>query len=138
MNEENNRPLVGLQVLVIKDGKVLIGFHKSKDVYGIPGGHWENGETLEEGAKREVLEESGVVCKNLKFVCNFENYREDKKRSYITVSYTADYDSGNIEGNVEEGTVDWQWIVPQEALKLNLFPTCRTLIEILLKENKLQ
>src|SRR5258708_5603914 len=89
-------PKVGIQVLVIKDGKVLVGKDERKGVgiWGVPAGHWENGETLVEAGKREVLEESGIVCDNLQFVNNYDFFREDKGISYVSIGYSSDYVSG--------------------------------------------
>ena len=48
-------------VIVVKGGKVLVGWDGFKKKYAFPGGNWEGSgvETLEEGAIREVYEETG-------------------------------------------------------------------------------
>lgn len=116
--------------MVIKEGKILFGrdLHKG-DVFAIPGGHWENGETLKECAKREVREESGVECDHLSLVGVYDFYREDKQRSYVSICMKADYVSGNPRSQVEEGRVEWDWYAPEEALKLNLFPPDRIFVQ---------
>ena len=47
MSSSDLSPKVGLQVLIVKDGKILVGIDgkKGERVYGVPAGHWENGET---------------------------------------------------------------------------------------------
>jgi ADP-ribose pyrophosphatase YjhB (NUDIX family) len=116
---------------VRKDGKILIGedTRKGEAVYGVPGGHWESGETLIECARREVLEESGVVCQFVGLVSLYDFFRPDKDRSYITVGMKADYVSGELADLQEEGRLNWGWYEPEEALKLNLFPADKILIE---------
>jgi ADP-ribose pyrophosphatase YjhB (NUDIX family) len=48
--------------VVIKDGKVLLSHELKKDVYMSPGGGLEEGESLAECCKREILEETGVIA----------------------------------------------------------------------------
>lgn len=50
----------GCGVIVVKDGKVLIGKRKDNGLICGPGGHIENGETPEEAAVRETREEFGI------------------------------------------------------------------------------
>jgi 8-oxo-dGTP diphosphatase len=131
MEKKNERPSIGVATVVIKDGKILIGedTRKGDAVYGVPGGHWESGETLKECAKREVLEESGIICENIKLISVYDFYREDKGKSYVTIGMRADYISGNLSDLKEEGRLNWNWYEPQEALKLNLFAPDKILIE---------
>jgi len=58
------RPKVGVGIILIKDGKTLLG--KRKNAHGEgewahPGGHLEGGETLEMCVRRELLEETGIT-----------------------------------------------------------------------------
>lgn len=125
-----NRPLVGVATVVVKDGKILLGRDIRKgDVYAVPGGHWENGETLKECAKREVMEESGIICSEPTLISVYDFYRKDKERSYVAIGVKADYLSGEFVNNDEEGRKDWAWYDPNEALTLNLFAPDKILIE---------
>lgn len=129
--DESNCPSVGVATVVTKDGLVLIGkdTRKGDTVFGVPGGHWESGETLKECAAREVLEESGISCSNVQLISIYDFYREDKGKSYITVGMKAEYISGNLTDLQDEGRLDWGWYSTADALKLNLFPADRVLIE---------
>ena len=56
--------LHGVGVLVVRDGKVLVGRRLSphgRGTWSPPGGKAEPGETEEETARRELVEESGLV-----------------------------------------------------------------------------
>lgn len=73
------RPHVGVQAIILKEGKVLmgkrIGSH-SPNTWGFPGGKLEFGEELLDCARREVLEETGLTIKNLR-LGPYVNHRND-------------------------------------------------------------
>jgi len=52
-------------IIYIEDekGRVLCGKRNDTGLYVTPGGHIENGEEPAEGAKRELLEETGLTAK---------------------------------------------------------------------------
>lgn len=64
-------PRVGIGVMVIRDGKVLLGRRQGSHGaghYAWPGGHLEYMESFEECAKREVREETGIEIDNVRFL----------------------------------------------------------------------
>lgn len=126
-----NKPTVGVATVVIKDNKILIGkdTRKGDNLFSVPGGHWESGETLKECAAREVKEESNINCKNIQLISVFDFYRKDKEKSYVTIGMKADYDFGDVRDFLDEGRLEWDWYLPEEALKLNLFAPDKILIE---------
>jgi 8-oxo-dGTP diphosphatase len=56
------RPQVGVGVIIVRDGKILLGLRRSHGAgtWALPGGHLEWGETVESCARREVKEETGL------------------------------------------------------------------------------
>jgi 8-oxo-dGTP pyrophosphatase MutT (NUDIX family) len=63
-----HRPLVmcAAGVLIVNEkNEVLLQQRTDNNMWGIPGGALELGELLEETAKREVLEETGLIVSNL-------------------------------------------------------------------------
>ena len=66
-----NRPQVGVAVIIAHNGRVLLlkrkGSH-GEGTWAPPGGHLEFGESLEECAMRETLEETEIVIDNVQFV----------------------------------------------------------------------
>ena len=59
-------PVVGVGAVVIKGGKVLLvkrGVDPKKGLWAIPGGSLKLGETLQEGAEREIMEETGITIR---------------------------------------------------------------------------
>ena len=60
---ETNHPRVGLGIIIVnKEGNILIGKRKGSHAqkYSIPGGHLDLGETFEQGAIREIKEETNL------------------------------------------------------------------------------
>ena len=63
------RPYIGVAVIVVRDGRVLLG--KRRNAHGagtwqFPGGHLEYGESIEACARRELFEETGLSILNLR------------------------------------------------------------------------
>ncbi|MFA4931272.1 MAG: NUDIX domain-containing protein [Patescibacteria group bacterium] len=124
-------PAIGVATVVVYQNKIAIGrdTRKGQNVYGVPGGHWESGETLKECAIRETKEECGLDIANPRLISVYDFYRPDKKKSYVTIGMKADYLSGQFTNLENEGRLQWSWYSIEEALKLNLFPPDRILIE---------
>lgn len=71
MNQNN---LAGVAVVITQDNNILLTLRKAGDNIGtfeLPAGHIEDGEDLEETAKREVFEETGLVIGDLKVLATF-------------------------------------------------------------------
>ena len=92
----NERPKVGIGVLIFKEGKVLLGKRKNahgEGEYAGTGGHLENLESFADCAKRETLEETGIEIDNVRFLC-VTNLRKYAPKHYIDIGVTADWKSG--------------------------------------------
>lgn len=71
----NNGPKVGVAVFVISDSKIVLGKRKNahgQGAWASPGGHLEFGETLEACAKRELLEETGLIAESAKKILVYQ------------------------------------------------------------------
>jgi 8-oxo-dGTP diphosphatase len=122
--EQKDRPKVGVAAIVIKDGKVL--FHKRKGAHGegtwsFPGGHLEFGESVEECAIRETLEEAGIHITNLRHATFTNDVFEKEGKHYITLYVVADHLSGvprTMEPAKSEGWAWFDWDHPPSPVFL--------------------
>ncbi len=97
----------------IKKGNKYLMLHRAShkkimpDVWMAPGGHIEFNEGLFEAAKREVLEETGLKIKNLKVKAVGTAYLKDLDQEIFFHLVTADYASGKIIQNDQDGELKW-------------------------------
>lgn len=94
------RPKIGVAVYILKDNKVLLLRRKGSHGEGTwcpPGGHLEFGESLEDCAVREALEETNVKIKNIRFGTATNDIFKEEKKHYITIHMIADYASGEAK-----------------------------------------
>lgn len=121
-------------VLVRKEKEVLLVHAKNfrTDHYGLVAGFVETGETLEEAVHREVMEETGLHIKNLKYFAS----QPWPYPCGLMVGFTADYDGGKIHLQRSELTKG-SWFdkdhLPQIPEKLSI---ARQLIDHWLEEMK--
>ena len=118
-------PRVGVGAIVINDGKVLLvkrGIPPGKDLWAIPGGHVELGETLQETAEREILEETGIIIKARDPVYTFDLIERDNpgkiRFHYIVVDLMAEYISGEPHG--DDDALEASWLSWEEIKKLSV------------------
>jgi len=119
------RPLIGVAAIVIKDNMVLLG--KRKNAHGagtwaFPGGHLEFNESIEDCAKREVFEETGIHIKNIRYG-TFTNdiFRKDQKH-YVTLFVISEYDDGQLELKEPEKCEKWDWFFWNELPEPRFLP----------------
>ncbi len=110
MGNENSVK-VGIGVMIIKDGKVLLGKRKgahASGVYALPGGHFEYMESIVESAKREVTEETGIEITNVRLL-DLVNIKAYVPKHYIDIGLLADWKSGEPVVLEPEKCESWDW-----------------------------
>ena len=138
MSEEKNRPRVGLGVIIVnQEGMVLIGKRKNSHApyYSIPGGHLESGETFEDGAIREIKEETDLDIKNPEVIAitnNLKTYRNENLH-YISVVLLAREFSGELKIMELEKCAEWLWADPKN-LPIPHFDASRMAIDCYLEK----
>ncbi len=80
----------GVGVLVVKDGKFLVGNRGDNNQVGSPGGHIESWEDAERAAIRETEEEFGITLKNLVPLGMLDNLPKEYGKSFAFLS--TDFD----------------------------------------------
>ena len=103
---------IGIGIFVFKNGKFLMGRRRNAHgdgTWSIPGGHLEFGETFEDTAKREVLEETGLAIKNVRFGAVTNDYFRDEGKHYVTVWVLSDWESGKEHITEPDKYVDMEW-----------------------------
>ncbi|MEF3080860.1 NUDIX hydrolase [Luteimonas sp. SMYT11W] len=84
--------LVGVGVIILRDGKVLLGERAGAHgagTWALPGGHLEFGETVADCARREVLEETGLAIHDIAPAPYTSDVFAVEGRHYVTLFVTA-------------------------------------------------
>lgn len=102
------------EVLLIKRGG-----NPYKGHYALPGGFMEIGETLDDAAKRELLEETGLVVTDLMKCGVYDDVYRDTRSRVISVSYFA-YFSQKIVAKAGDDAAEVIWMPVEEAKRLVL------------------
>lgn len=140
MNESSSSqrksPGIGVAIIVWRDEErkhLLLGLgHNAMnrdEIYAVPGGHWESGETLTEAVRRETAEEAGVEVRDLRLISVYEFFNPEKNKSYVTIGFEGVLANGSPEVREPENKSDWGWYAAPEALARPLFAPDKILIE---------
>jgi 8-oxo-dGTP diphosphatase len=128
---------VGICVLVMKEGKILLGKRKGShgaNEYASPGGHLEHMESFEDCARREVMEETGLEIGPIRFL-RVMNIRDYAPKHYIDVAFAAEWRSGEPIAREPDKIEGWAWY-DLESLPSPLFRTMPTALEALTSEQR--
>lgn len=119
-------------VIVLHDGRVLLLLRKTdpfKDMWSIPGGGVEAGESFMAAARRELYEETGKEADDLRPLFVYVD-SEFKLESHIYLHQSKDGSLNNIEQNEHTRLA---WVDIDEALKLQLTPGLKLGLETIKK-----
>ncbi len=113
--EVGSRPLLlsATALLVVAEGRLLLQKRTDNNLWGLPGGYMEPGETPEESAERELFEETGLrlVSPNdltlLGVVAgeeSFYRYPNGDEVYIVSIVYLVKQTTGSLEIRDDEGS----------------------------------
>lgn len=91
-----------LKVLLIKRG-----FEPYKGYWAFPGGFLNPDESAEEGALRELKEETGFTAEYIEQFHTYSNPDRDPRERVITIAYLALVKIGEVVGGDDAAAADW-------------------------------
>ena len=113
------RPFLAASAAIMRDGKVLVVRRARKpalNLYTMPGGVVEAGETLFEAVKREVREETALEIEPVALAGHREAVVRDKdgkvERHFVIMCFASRWISG--EPVLNEELDDARWVKPAE------------------------
>ncbi len=118
-----NRPCVAVGAVVFKDDRVLLvrrGQPPAQNLWAIPGGKVDLGETLQAAAEREILEETGIIIRARHPIYTFDLLEKASNGNirfhYVIVDLIADYIAGEICAG--DDATEARWVGPEEVQQL--------------------
>ncbi len=122
MPSDHKTFLVGINVFVVRQGKLLLGKRKNTmgtGTWGLPGGHLEDREEMTVAAARELKEETGLQARQYVF-SNIVN-GPNQSQHYIQIGFIAYEVEGEPELMEPDRCEQWEWF-ELDKLPTNLFP----------------
>ena len=132
MDQTKLRLIVGVHIILIQDGKVLLGrrFNTGYEdgQYCTPGGHLDPNETVVEGIIREAREEIGVLLESEHVRMTHVMHRKKTSHERIDFFFSCDNFGGLPTNREPEKCDDLQWF-PMDQLPENIIPYIRQAID---------
>lgn len=108
----------GVVTRFVPGGRVEVAciYREARGDWTFPKGKLGDGETFEQGALREVTEETGMKCRVVRFV-GTTNYTHRKGKPKIVAYYLMDVEDGEFAPNIEVDALVW---LPLEQVRAHL------------------
>lgn len=128
---EKQIPRVGVGVIIVRDGRILLGKRigaHGAGTWALPGGHLEYGEAVEDCAVREVLEETGLAIDVIGRGPYTSDVFPEVQKHYITLFVEASSPAGEPEILEPAKCLSWEWFY-WSALPTPKFPPLASLVQ---------
>jgi 8-oxo-dGTP pyrophosphatase MutT (NUDIX family) len=133
--------LVGTTVFIFReDGKFLMQKRRDNQKWSCPGGMMEPGESLEETARREVFEETGLNSQNLTLITvasgskMYYQYPNGDKVYNVTAVFSAQIDTRQNTLLKDNESTELAWF-SSDALPSELSSPTRVMLEFFIQVN---
>ena len=127
------QPCVAVGAIVFKNNRVLLvrrGKPPAENLWAIPGGRVNIGETLQQAAEREIYEETGIVIEAGKPIYTFDVIDRDAhgrvRFHYIIVDVMGQYLRGTPRA--ADDARDARWVTPEMLARLQVNARTRRLL----------
>ncbi len=127
-------PRLAVGAVVFKNDRVLLvkrGRAPAQGQWAIPGGNVKLGESLQQAAEREILEETGIVIKAKTPIYTFDLVDRDEAGRvcfhYVIVDLAADYISGRPRPGDDADAV--RWVAGHELARLTVSASTMELLQ---------
>lgn len=123
-----------------KEGRILMIRRTDNDLYAIPGGQLELGETLAQAAVREVREETGMECEVIGVIGIYSDpkhviaYDDGEVRQEFSICFRAKPCGGTLKTSDESREV--LWVAEDRIEELEIHPSIVLRIKYALSSNK--
>ncbi|HYQ66726.1 NUDIX domain-containing protein [Actinophytocola sp.] len=110
-------------------GRILMIRRTDNDLYAIPGGALELGDTLTQTVQREVMEETGIAVKVTGLIGVYSDpehvieFTDGEVRQEFSICFRADPTGSDLRTSDESKEV--LWVAPTDLEALNIHPTIR-------------
>lgn len=104
---KGNRIDIGVKALIFNEDKFLVMHNNGveEDLWELPGGRMEFGETAEETLRREMIEETGLVVEPIRLLDTWNLIRDDYQIAGII--YLCKFEKGEIRLSDEHDAFKW-------------------------------
>jgi len=90
-------------VILDEQGRVLLGHRTDYDLWNLPGGTLEHGETPWDGLRREVMEETGLEVE----VLNLTGIYSKPDKNEVVLTFICKRTGGSFVDNEESDKIDY-------------------------------
>ena len=117
------RPFLAVSATIYRAGRVLLvrrARAPGRDLFSLPGGVVEAGETLAEAVAREVMEETGLMVEPVQLAGHREVILRDAdgrvERHFVILSFACRWIAG--EAGLSDEVAETRWVAPHELAGL--------------------